>query len=110
MTANQPDDPTPEELAHATPAVVRRAPRFRAFAVAGFLVGAAVATVLALVRPAPAGAALDTTGMWLVLTVVLGGFGVLVASAVAVAVDRRSRRLADRAAGRPVGRERRRRR
>lgn len=101
-------EPTAEELAHARPAVVRRAPRYRAFVLAGLVVAVVAATVLVLVRPASQGAALSTGGMWLLLVVSLGGILALLGALVAVVLDRRSRLRADRAAGRPTARRRRR--
>lgn len=101
-------EPTAEELAHARPAVARRAPRYRAFVLAGLVVAVVAATVLVLVRPASQGAALSTGGMWLLLVVSLGGILALLGALVAVVLDRRSRLRADRAAGRPTARRRRR--
>lgn len=95
-----PDDPTPEELARtATPATLRRAPRYRGFVVAGMLVGVLAAVVaVAVTGPAREGAALDTVSVLLLLAVILAGFGALLGAGVAVVVDRRSLRASRRAA------------
>lgn len=83
--------PNPDHLREvAEPAVVRRAPRYRAFVLAGAMVGVLVAIVLVLVVPGdqPLG-----TGPVLVF---LGLIAVLVAAllgaVVAVLVDRGTRR------------------
>ncbi|WP_225755468.1 hypothetical protein [Actinotalea sp. Marseille-Q4924] len=101
MSSTAPDDgPTPEELARtATPATLRRAPRYRGFAFAGVLVGVLAAVVAVVVSgPARDGAPLDTVSVVLLLAVVLGGFGALLGTAVAVLVDRRSLRASRRTA------------
>jgi hypothetical protein len=85
--------PGEDELAEiAVPATVRRAPRYRAFVVAGVVVAVLVSTVLVLVFPARAGAALGSGAVWLLLAIILGGVGALLGALVAVGVDRRSRR------------------
>jgi hypothetical protein len=92
--------PTPEELARtATPATLRRAPRYRGFASAGVLVGVLAAVVaVAVSGPARDGAPLSTVSVLLLLAVILGGFGALLGAGVAVLVDRRSVRASRRAA------------
>lgn len=100
------DEPTPDELERtAVPATLRRAPRYRAFAVAGVVVGVLVAVVaVAVSGPAEDGAPLGTFSVLGLLAVVLGGFGALLGTAVAVLVDRRSvraRRRSVRPSARP---------
>ncbi|EYR64315.1 hypothetical protein N866_12555 [Actinotalea ferrariae CF5-4] len=104
-TAVPEGDPTPEDLERsAQPARLRRAPRYRGFALAGVVVGVLVAVVaVALSGPAREGAPLDTVSVLLLLAVVLGTFGALLGAAVAVVVDRRSLR-ASRPASRPASR------
>jgi len=101
-TTDGPDDvpPSAEELARtATPATLRRAPRYRGFAFAGALVGVLAAVVaVAVSGPARDGAPLNTVSVLLLLAVILGGFGALLGAGVAVVVDRRSLRASRRAA------------
>lgn len=86
------DDPTPAELERtAVPATLRRAPRYRAFAWAGVLLGVLASVVaVAVSGPARDGAPLGTFSVLALLAVILGGFGALLGTAVAVVVDRRS--------------------
>lgn len=86
--------PTPEELERiATPATVRRAPRYRAFALAGALAGVLAAVVAVVLVPEPVGrdAPLGTGAVWLVLAVVGAALGSLLGTAVAVVVERSAR-------------------
>ncbi len=95
--------PSEDELARiATPATVRRAPRYRAFVVTGALVGALVGLVLALALASGSGAASTSVGMLPLLDgqngvralCALGGavVGVFAGGALALLADRRSRR------------------
>nr|WP_297424301.1 hypothetical protein [uncultured Actinotalea sp.] len=86
------DEPTAEDLERtAVPATLRKAPRYRGFAWAGVLVGVLVAVVaVAVSGPAQDGAPLGTFSVLGLLAVILGGFGALLGTAVAVLVDRRS--------------------
>lgn len=82
--------PSAEELARiAVPATLRRAPRYRAFVVAGAVLGLIVALVLVLVgvgrTEAGTGVVLGFVGAVLALT------GAALGAVVAVLVDRRSR-------------------
>ena len=97
-----PRTPDEAELARlAVPATVRRAPRYKAFMVAGALVGALVGLVLAVVTSDGVAATSDggvlpflggdNAVRWL-LALALGFVGVLVGGAVALVVDRRSTR------------------
>lgn len=86
-----PADPTPEELERvAVPGAVRRAPRYRAFVLAGALVGLLVAAVVVLVGPAGGelgrGPVLVFVGLTLALVGGLGG------ALVAALLDRATRR------------------
>jgi hypothetical protein len=93
-------DPTEAELHRtAVPATLRRAPRYRAFALAGVLVGLVLAIVaVAIAGPAREGAPLGTASVLGLLAVILGGFGALLGTGVAVLADRRSVRRGSRAA------------
>lgn len=95
-----PDGPDPEQLERtAVPATLRRAPRYRAFALAGVVVGLVLAIVaVAVSGPAREGAPLDTASVLGLLAVILGGFGALLGAAVAVLADRRSVRRSRRGA------------
>ncbi|QGQ18448.1 histidine kinase [Cellulomonas sp. JZ18] len=95
--------PSEEELARiATPATVRRAPRYGAFLRAGALLGAVVGLVLALVLgPAGAGAGtdvgvlpfLDGRNTVVALATLTGVVvGLLVGALLALRADRRSTR------------------
>ncbi len=100
-SAGAPAVPDEDELRRvATPAAVRRAPRYRAFVVAGALIGMVVAVTAALVTSAGSGVTdasvgvlpfLDgqngVRGVMALTGVVLGG---LLGGAVAVVADRRS--------------------
>lgn len=83
--------PTPAELREvAEPAVVRRAPRYRSFVLAGAMVGVLLAIVLVLVvpgdQPLGRGPVLVFVGLTGVLVTALLG------AVVAVLVDRSTRR------------------
>ncbi|MBC7292186.1 MAG: hypothetical protein H5T83_12740 [Actinotalea sp.] len=95
-----PAEPTAEELERtAAPARLRRAPRYRGFALAGALVGLVAAIVaVAVSGPAEPGAPLGTGSVLALLAIVLGGFGALLGTGVAVLADRRSVRRSRRAA------------
>lgn len=85
-----------EEPVALDPATLRRAPRYGRFTFAGALVAAVLAVVAVLL---PVGASELDTGT--LLGLVLIGFvpvGVLAGLALAVALDRRSARAADRRA------------
>lgn len=95
LAAPAPDDddalPSPEELRDvAEPAVVRRAPRYRSFVLAGALVGVLLAVVLVLVvpgdQPLGRGPVLVFVGLTAVAVMALLG------AVVAVLVDRSTRR------------------
>ena len=85
-----PDVPSAEELARiAVPATLRRAPRYRAFVVAGAVLGLVVAVVLVLL-----GVGRTAAGTGVVLgfvAAVLALTGASLGAVVAVLVDRRSR-------------------
>lgn len=83
------DDVTPQDLASATPARGRRAPRFPRFIAAGVLLGLVIAAVLTWLTPPPAGTGRATSFLLLGLTLalVLGLAGAI----AAVIADRRSR-------------------
>lgn len=82
------DAPDPEELERtATPATVRRAPRYRAFVLAGALAGALVGVVLVLLFPAPTGS-LGTTPVAAFVGLSLALVGALVGAVLAVLGDR----------------------
>ncbi|WP_246036455.1 histidine kinase [Cellulomonas telluris] len=95
--------PSEEELVRtATPATVRRAPRYRAFATAGALLGALLGLVLALVLGPDRGTAgtdvgvlpfLDGQNTVRLLAALAGAvLGLLVGAVLALAADRRSTR------------------
>lgn len=92
----------------ATPATVRRAPRYRAFMVTGALVGAVVALVVALATAGSSGVTSDDGGVlpflggqngvrWL-LALTGAVVGCFVGGGVAAFVDRRSARRSQRSA------------
>ena len=85
--------PTAEELARiAEPATVRRAPRYRAFVVAGIVVGLVLAVVLVLVGAVRTEGSTEA-GDGIVLAfvgAVLAAVGAALGAVVAVLVDRRS--------------------
>ncbi|WP_223305247.1 hypothetical protein, partial [Cellulomonas sp. B6] len=92
----------------ATPATVRRAPRYRAFMVTGALVGAVVALVVALATAGSSGVTSDDGGVlpflggqngvrWL-LALTGAVVGCFVGGGVAAYVDRRSARRSQRSA------------
>ncbi|UCN15428.1 histidine kinase [Cellulomonas iranensis] len=101
------DVPSEAELERiATPATVRRAPRYRAFMVTGALVGVVVALVVAFATAGSSGVASDDGGVlpflggqngvrWLLALTgaVVGSFA---GGGVAAFVDRRSARRAQR--------------
>jgi len=87
--------PTAEELSRiAEPATLRRAPRYRAFVVAGTVVGLLIALVLVIIGALRSQAGTDAGSGVVLLFVagVLGLIGAAVGAAVAVLVDRRTRR------------------
>lgn len=91
LGAPAPDDdatlPSPEELRDvAEPAVVRRAPRYRAFVLAGALVGVLVAVVLVLVVPGDQALGRGPVLVFVALTAV--AVTALLGAVVAVLVDR----------------------
>ena len=97
------DVPSEAELARiATPATVRRAPRYRAFLVTGALVGMVVGLVVAFATAAGSGVGESDGGVlpflggqngvrW-ILAVSFGVVGTFVGGAIAVLADRRSTR------------------
>ena len=99
--SDAPEVPDEEELRRvATPATVRRAPRYRAFVVAGALLGMVVAVTAALVTSAGSGVGEGSVGVlpfldgqngvrvvMAVTGILLGG---LVGAGAAVVADRRS--------------------
>ena len=96
-----PDEPTLARI--ATPATVRRAPRFGAFIGAGALIGFVVGVVLAIVLdtgaiPGEGGGVLPflggSSGARLVTGAALAALGALVGSLIALWADARSRRHA----------------
>ena len=83
--------PSPEELrAVAEPAVVRRAPRYRSFVLAGALVGMLLAVVLVLVVPGDQALGRGPVLVFVALTAV--AVTALLGAVVAVLVDRSTRR------------------
>ncbi len=82
-----PDDAVPDDVSVRASAHVRRAPRYRAFALVGATVAALVAAagVLAFGRRDDLGLALPTA------MAAAAALGALVGSVVAVLLDRRSR-------------------
>ena len=83
--------PSPEELSDvAEPAVVRRAPRYRAFVLAGALVGVLLAVVLVLVVPGDQALGRGPVLVFVALTAV--AVTALLGAVVAVLVDRSTRR------------------
>ncbi|WP_246169506.1 hypothetical protein [Actinotalea subterranea] len=85
-----PDDRVPDDLERvATPARVRRAPRYRAFVLAGALVGLLVAVVAVLVLPGDNGLGRGPVVVFVGLVGVL--VGALGGAVVAVVQDRASR-------------------
>lgn len=83
--------PSPEHLREvAEPAVVRRAPRYRAFVQAGAVVGVLVAIVLVLAVPGDQPLGRGPVLVFLGLTAVL--VAALLGAVVAVLVDRSTRR------------------
>lgn len=83
--------PGPEELARrAEPATVRRAPRYRAFVLAGLVVGLLVAVVLVLARVDPDRAGAGPAAA--IAALGLATCGALAGAVAAVLADRRSRR------------------
>jgi hypothetical protein len=92
--------PDPGELeAVATPATLRRAPRFGAFLRTGALAGAVVGLVLAIAFTGTEGEA--RTAAILLTTAGVAVLGTLVSAGLAVAADRRSRPAARRDGTRP---------
>ncbi|MDQ0425996.1 MULTISPECIES: histidine kinase [Cellulomonas] len=101
------DVPSEAELERiATPATVRRAPRYRAFMVTGALVGVVVALVVAFATAGSSGVASDDGGVlpflggqngvrWL-LALTGAVVGCFAGGGVAAFVDRRSARRAQR--------------
>ncbi|MCL3863118.1 histidine kinase [Actinotalea sp. K2] len=86
-----PDVPSESELERdATPATVRRAPRFRAFVSTGVILGAVAATLLVILHPSDGPLGRGTTLTFLALAFCLAG--ALLGGLVAVLVDQRSRR------------------
>lgn len=82
--------PSPEELRDvAEPAVVRRAPRYRSFVVAGGLVGVVLAVVLVLVVPGDQPLGRGPVLVFVALTAV--AVTALLGAVVAVLVDRSTR-------------------
>lgn len=94
LAAPAPDDdalPSPEELRDvAEPAVVRRAPRYRSFVLAGALVGVLLAVVLVLVVPGDQALGRGPVLVFVGLTAV--AVTALLGAVVAVLVDRSTRR------------------
>lgn len=75
--------------------VIRRAPKFVPFLIAGGIVGIIVAAIMALA--APGGAEYDRSSVFGFLTVLLAIPGVGLGAVVALVLDRRSLRRTDRA-------------
>ncbi|MDT0166677.1 histidine kinase [Actinotalea sp. AC32] len=85
-------DPTPDELERvAEPATVRRAPRYRAFALTGAVLAVLVAVVTVIVVPRSDAATVGTGTVLAVLVVVAAALGALVGAVVAVVVERAGR-------------------
>jgi hypothetical protein len=83
--------PSPEELRDvAEPAVVRRAPRYRSFVLAGALVGVLLAVVLVLAVPGDQPLGRGPVLVFVALTAV--AVTALLGAVVAVLVDRSTRR------------------
>ncbi len=86
-------DPIPDEetlRATATPASVRRAPRYGAFVRTGVLLGGLIGWLLAILFTGTTGE--GRTGVILLTTVALAGLGALVGAGLASLADRRSPR------------------
>jgi hypothetical protein len=76
----------------ATPASLRRAPRYKSFVWTGLLVGLVAATVLVLAVPRQGDSGVGTGTVWALLALGLGMAGALLGALVALLADRSSRR------------------